>query len=83
MISKQEAAVRAAVQALLDTIDADGWCVAQLVLCMGLERVNGAGDIESTPWVWAPKSQAEWMTDGLIETALNMRALSDMIDDDD
>ena len=82
-MTEQEAAVRAAVQSLLDAIG-DGWCVAQLVLCMGLERVNSTtGDIESTPWIWAPKAQAEWMTDGLIETALNMRALSDLIDDDD
>lgn len=82
-MSAQESAVRAAVQALLDAIG-DGWCVAQLVLCMGLERVNSStGDIESTPWIWAPKSQAEWMTDGLIETALNMRALSEFVDDDD
>lgn len=82
-MTKQESAIRAAVQALLDEIG-DGWCVAQIVLCMGLERVNSnTGDIESTPWIWAPKAQAEWMTDGLIETALNMRALSDMIDDDD
>lgn len=82
-MSQQENALRAAVQALLDEAG-DGWCVAQLVLCMGLERVNSTtGEIESTPWIWAPKAQAEWMTDGLIETALTMRAFSDMIEDDD
>ena len=79
-MAKQEAAIRAAVQALLDSAG-DGWCVAQLVVCMGLERVNGSGEIESAPWLWAPKSQAEWMTDGLIESALVLR--SDLIDDDD
>ena len=73
MIATQEAAIRAAVQALLDA-EGDGWCVAQIVLCMGLERVNRSGEIESAPWIWTPKSQAEWMTDGLIESALCLRS---------
>ncbi len=81
-VNENELAIRSAVQALLDAIG-DGWYVAQLVLCMGLERVDAVGDIESAPWVWAPKSQAEWMTDGLLESALDLRALSELVDDDD
>lgn len=81
-MNEAESNLRAAVQAILDA-DSDGWCAAQIVICMGLERVNSAGEIESTPWLWAPKSQAEWMTDGLIETALTMRSAADSIDGDD
>ena len=75
------AAIRAAVQALLDA-EGDGWHIAQYVVCMGLERVNSAGEIESTPWLWAPPSQADWMTAGLIESALDMHC-APAVDDDD
>jgi len=78
-MNQAESNLRDAVQALLDA-DGDGWCAAQIVVCMGLERVNSSGEIESAPWLWAPKSQAEWMTDGLIESALCLR--SNLIDDD-
>lgn len=74
------AAVRTAVQAILDA-DADGWHCAQFVIAMGLERVNSDGHMESTPWLWAPPSQPEWMTDGLIDSAYSLRATSDMEDD--
>lgn len=72
------AAVRAAIQALLDT-EGDGFHVAQFVVCMGLERVTSYGALESTPWLWAPPGQPEWMTDGLLDSAALLRA---EIDDD-
>lgn len=65
--------IRRAVQAVLDQ-DGDGYHVAQLVVCMGIERVNAAGEIESAPWWWAPTGQPEWMTDGLIESVVMLRA---------
>ena len=73
--------IRAAVQALLDQAG-DGWDAAQIVVCMGLERITAAGDIESTPCVWAPSGQADWMTDGLIETAITIRTCADQEEDD-
>ncbi len=66
------AAIRSAVQAVLDAAG-DGWSVAQFVLCLGLERVDSNGELESTPWVWTPPHQPDWMSDGLIEAAMELR----------
>lgn len=75
------AAVRAAIQAILDASDDPGWQVAQFVICMGLERVTADGELDSTAWLWTPPRQAEWMTDGLLESATDLR-MSASIDDD-
>lgn len=69
-------AVRAAVQAILDD-SGDGYQVSQLVVCMGLERVSTVGELESSAWYWAPPSQPDWMTGGLIETAYWLRREAD------
>lgn len=65
-------AVRAAVQAVLDAAG-DGWHCAQMVVCMGLERFNSDGELESIPWVWWPPTQPDWMALGLIESAVELR----------
>lgn len=75
------AAVRASVQAILDASDDPGWQVAQFVICMGLERVTADGDLESSAWLWAPPRQADWMTDGLLESATDLRCCADIDDD--
>ena len=64
--------IREAIQAMLDA-HGDGWQVAQLVVSMGLERVNSDGELESSPWIWAPPQQPDWMTDGLLEASMEMR----------
>lgn len=66
-------AIRKAVQAVLDQ-EGDGYHVGQIVICMGLERVTSDGELESAPWWWAPPGQPEWMTDGLIESVVLLRA---------
>lgn len=66
------AAVRKAVQAVLDDAG-DGYHASQFVICMGLERFNSAGELEGTAWLWAPPSQPDWMTGGLIESAYWLR----------
>ena len=70
------AAVRAAVQAILDAED-DGYMASQFVICMGLERFSSEGKIESTPWIWTPPEQAEWMTVGLLDSALDLQATAE------
>lgn len=74
--------IRAAVQAILDQAG-DGFQVAQFVISMGLERVNSDGKLEATSWLWAPPEQAEWMTDGLLEAATELRCIAGLLDDDD
>jgi hypothetical protein len=72
-------AVRAAIQAVLDG-EGDGYHVAQFVVCMGIERVSAGGEIESAPWVWAPPSQPDWMTGGLLDSA---KELHESLEDED
>lgn len=75
------AAVRAAVQAVLDAAG-DGYHAAQFVICMGLERINSSGELETAPWLWAPPSQPDWMTAGLLESAWALHQAADEDDDD-
>ena len=70
--------IRKAVQAAIDAEEPEGsqgWTVTQLVVVMGLERIHDA-KIESCGWIWAPPDQADWMTIGLLEAGLEMRAES-------
>lgn len=69
-------AIRAAIQAILDE-EGDGWNAAQIVVCMSLERVTTDGIVETTPWIWWPPHQADWMTDGLLSSAFDLRAAVD------
>ena len=65
-------AVRAAIQALFDA-DGEGWQVGQWVTVVGLERLRDGGGVEATSWWVSPPQQAEWMTDGLLESAKELR----------
>lgn len=72
--------LRAALQEIIDAAeDADGWNVSQFVVVMGLERIRD-GQIEATSWYWHPAGQADWMVDGLLESAMVMRAQADVDD---
>ena len=42
------------------------------LMLRGIERVVD-GEIEATSWYWAPPSQPEWMTDGLIDHGVRLR----------
>ncbi len=70
-----EQRIREAIQTLLDE-HGDGWTLTQLVLVMGLERVHD-GRIESTAWYWSPPDQPDWMTTGLLDSAMEIREESD------
>jgi hypothetical protein len=61
-----------AIQAMLDA-HGDGWHCAQYVVCMGLERVNADGEVESLAWLWAPSEQPDWQTDGLLDAVTALR----------
>ena len=75
MLSPKER-LRNAIQRVLNE-DGDGWIVGQFVLALGLEKmVDGA--IESTAWVWAPADQPDWVTDGLLRAASELREDADI-----
>jgi hypothetical protein len=69
--------LRQAIQQLLNN-DNDGWQLGQFVLALGLEKLNGDGTIESTAWVWAPTDQPDWITDGLLRAASELREDADV-----
>lgn len=70
--------IREAIQAFLDQ-HGDGWNVSQFVIVMGLERITD-GTLESTPWVWAPAEQPDWMTTALLEEGIRQRDAADIGD---
>lgn len=74
--------IRDAIQAIInDEGQGEGWSLGQFVVVMGLERMTTDGKIEATSWYWVPPNQAEWMTIGLLESGLEMRACADIDDD--
>lgn len=74
--------LRAAIQALLDAEPDGNWMLTHYVVAMGIERMNSDGKIESAAWMASPEDQADYITDGLIAAADDMRAAADIIDDD-
>lgn len=68
-----------AIQSMLDAYG-DGWSVAQYVIVMSIERVTSDGRLESAPWIFVPRDQPEWMTDGLMEAAHGLRADAEVED---
>jgi hypothetical protein len=51
--------------------------VAEFVLALGLEKLVD-GQVESTAWVWAPADQPDWVTDGLLRAASELREDADI-----
>jgi hypothetical protein len=75
MLSPKER-LRNAIQRVLNE-EGDGWIVGQFVLALGLEKMVD-GSIESTAWVWAPADQPDWVTDGLLRAASELREDADI-----
>lgn len=64
--------VRDAIQAAILDAEGDGWTLSQYVVCMGLQRMNSDGTVESTAWYWAPQGQPDWQSLGLLECSQDM-----------
>ena len=74
--------IRDAIQAIVNEEgQSEGWALGQFVVVMGLERINAEGNVEATSWFWTPPNQADWMTIGLLEAGIEMRACADIDDD--
>lgn len=74
--------LRAALQYVLDC-EGDGWQLNHYVVVMGLQKMDAVGTISNTSWVASPQDQADYITDGLISCAEDMRAAADALGDDD
>ena len=69
--------LRNAIQKLLNQ-EGDGWVLNEFVIALGLQKMNSEGEIESTAWVWAPADQPDWITDGLLRAASELREDADI-----
>lgn len=72
--------VRKALQELLDA-EGDGWHMSHFVVILGLEKFEAA-DIITSSWLTVPAAQADYVTDGLISAAADIRWGPDLTDDD-
>lgn len=69
--------VRAAIQTMLDH-HGDGWSVSHFVVAMGLERLDEDGHPVGSAWLYIPAGQPDWITDGLLIAAEQLRESSDI-----
>lgn len=76
-------AVRDAIQSRVLDAAGDGWTLGQYVVCMGLQRIDPEGRVESTAWFWAPEGQPDWQSLGLLECGQDMLSSPAAVPDDD
>ena len=82
-MSAADDAVRDAIQSRILDAEGDGWSLTQYVICMGLQRINPDGVVESTAWVWSPTGQPDWQSLGLLEVGQDMLVAPPPVEDDD
>jgi len=82
-VSAADDAVRDAIQSRILDAEGDGWSLTQYVICMGLQRINPDGVVESTAWVWSPTGQPDWQSLGLLEVGQDMLVAPPPVEDDD
>lgn len=67
--------LRAALQALLDAEDDDGgWLLDHYVVVMGVQKIDPDGKVNSSSCMIVPEDQADYVTTGLIDSAVDMNA---------
>lgn len=69
--------LRAALQQLLDA-EGDGYQLAHYVVVMGIQKIDAMGKIDARAWMAVPAEQADYISDGLIAAAEDMRADADV-----
>lgn len=72
--------LRQDLQYLLDC-EGDGWQLAHYVVVLGIQKLSDDGHIQNASWIAVPIDQADYITDGLIESAEIMRSGCDVEDD--
>jgi len=70
--------LREAIQNVLDSAG-DGYHLAHYVVVMGIQKIDGDGLVTSSAWMAHPLDQPDYVTDGLLNSAEEMRA---WVDDD-
>lgn len=72
--------VAEAIQGLLDAAG-DGYHLAHWVVVMGIQKMDTDGGIANSAWLAVPANQADYITDGLLANAEEMRADTETDDD--
>ena len=72
--------LRVAIQYLLDC-EGDGFQLAHFVVAVGLQKIDSTGALTCTSWLAVPSEQADYITQGLLDSAEEMRATQDIDDD--
>lgn len=75
--------LRVVLQELLDSDDSEGWLLDHYVVVMGLQKIDSDGKVNSISWMTAPEDQADYVTKGLLDSAVSMQedANEDVEDD--
>ena len=66
--------LRAALQAVLDSEDGDGWLLNHYVVVMGVQKMDSNGKVNSACWMTYPEDQANYITTGLLDSAQSLQA---------
>ncbi len=76
--------LRAALQAVLDAEDDDGgWLLDHYVVVMGVQKIDSNGKVSSSSCMTVPEDQADYVTAGLIDSAVSMQAdATEEVEDD-
>lgn len=74
--------LRTALQHLLNC-EGEGWILTDYVAVVGLQRLNPSGVVESTAWPISPRDQPDYITDGLLAAAEDIRARCSYTTDED
>lgn len=74
--------LRAALQEVLDNEDSEGWLLDHYVVVMGLQKIDSDGKVTSISWMTAPEDQADYITTGLLDSAVGMEEADTEIEDE-
>ena len=72
--------LRQAIQNVLDSAG-DGYQLAHYVVVMGIQKIDADGAVTSSAWLAHPIDQADYVTDGLLNSADEMRAWAGVEDE--
>ncbi len=64
--------LRVALQELLDVENSEGWLLDHYVVVMGVQKIDLDGKVTSASWLTAPEDQADYITAGLLDSAVGM-----------
>jgi hypothetical protein len=75
--------LRAALQAVLDAENSEGWLLDHYVVVMGVQKIDPDGKVTSASWLTAPEDQGDYVTMGLLDSAVGMQSdATEEVEDD-